>query len=195
MRRTAGRHPPPGTHRTRIVFTARFDCSPGSALYIRATVTLRGAGKARRWRSAIALVAALGLFAAVTTGWASRTSSLAGTGLPQPAALSQVALHVGADAAHVHIGDQSRPTSHVGQGFGQGFSVGSSPTHQKPTKNAWMTRDRPPTWTRLSAQSVRSPLPASFAASGLQPGAAQAVAQKAGSGGQDILTELCVARR
>src|ERR1700741_185567 len=155
MRRAAGRHPPPGTHRTRIVFTARFDCSPGSALYIRATVTLRGAGKARRWRSAIAVVVALGLFAAVTTGWAARASSLAGAGPPPPAGLSQVAQHAG---------EHARPIGHVAQGF----SSGSPHRHQKPTKNAWMTRDRPPTWNRLSAQSVSSPLPASFAASGVR---------------------------
>jgi len=43
-----------------------------------------------------------------------------------------------------------------------------TPTHQKPTKHAWMTRDRPPTWTPLSSQSVWSPLPDSFVALAFQ---------------------------
>jgi hypothetical protein len=154
-------------------------------------VTFRGAGKARRWRSAIAVVAALGILAAVTTGWASRASSVAGTALTQPAALSQVALHVGANPDHVHIGAQSRPISHVAHGF----SSGSPQKHQKPTKNAWMTRDRPPTWNRLSAQSVRSPLPASFATSGFQPGGARSGAPAAARADPDVLTQLCVSRR
>jgi hypothetical protein len=155
-------------------------------LYIRATVTVRGGGSSRRWQSAIAIVAALSLFAVIITGWASRGSPVAGVAVPQPAALSQ-GTHTGVNVGHVQLGDRSHSTSYLGHGV--------SPTHQKPTKHAWMTRDRPPTWTRLSPQSVRSPLPASFATSGLQPSGGKAVAAAAGPADQDILAQLCVARR
>ena len=151
-------------------------------MYVRAIVTFRGAGKARRWRSAIAVVVALGLFAAVTMGWAARASSLAGTASPQPAGLSQVA---------PHAGEHTRPMGHVAQGF----SSGSPHRHQKPTTNAWMTPDRPPTWNRLSAQSVSSPLPASFAASGFRPGLARSDAPAAVHADRDVLTQLCISRR
>ena len=49
-------------------------------------MTVGGIGKTRRWQVAIALVAALSLFTAVTTGWALRGSTLAQTAGPLPAA-------------------------------------------------------------------------------------------------------------
>jgi hypothetical protein len=58
-----------------------------------------------------------------------------------------------------------------------------------------MTRDRPPTWTRLTAQSLKTPLPASFVASVLAPGGARPRAPAAIRADRDILTQLCVARR
>ena len=168
-----------------------FDGWQSLVLYSRAIVNVWGASTTRRWQSAMAIVAGLSLFAAVTTGWAARGSLLAGAALPQSAALSQETLHVGVNAGHVRVDHQSQLISHVAYGF----SSGSSQTPQKPTKNAWMTRDRPPTWARLSPQSLRSPLPASFAALGFQPGRAQSRAPAAVCADQDILTELCVARR
>jgi hypothetical protein len=138
----------------------------------------------------IAIFAALSMFAAVTTGWASRGSAVAAAAVPQPPALSQ-ATHAGVNAGHVQLADRPHPTSYLVHG--------SSPTHQKPTKNAWMTRDRPPSWNRLSSQSAWSPLPASFAARGLasgpDPGGAQFGASPAARAGRDILTQLCIARR
>jgi hypothetical protein len=130
------------------------------------------------------------MFAAVTTGWASRDSAIAAAAVPQPPALSQTT-HAGVNAGHVQLGDQPHPTSYLVHG--------SSPTHQKPTKNAWMTRDRPPSWNRLSSQSAWSPLPASFAARGLasgpDSGGAQFGAPPTALAGRDILTQLCIARR
>jgi len=160
------------------------------ALYSRATVAFRGAGTTRRWQLAIAIFAALSVFAAVTTGWASRGSAVAAAAVPQPPALSQ-ATHVGVNAGHVQFADRPHPMSYFVRGF--------SPTHQKPAKNAWMTRDRPPSWNRLSSQSVWSPLPASFAArglaSGFDPGGAQFGAPPTALAGRNILTQHCVARR
>jgi hypothetical protein len=158
-------------------------------LYRRATVKFRAAGKTRRWQLAIAIVTALSLFTAVTTGWAARGSMHAQVAAPLPAALSQ-GTHVGVNVGHAQLSDRSQPTSFLAHG--------SSPMHEKPNKTAWMTRDRPPTWTRLSPQSVWSPLPASFApcelALGFQPGA-DSGAPAAALADQDILGQLCVARR
>ncbi|MEY8017180.1 hypothetical protein [Mycobacterium servetii] len=62
--------------------------------------------------------------------------------------------------------------------------------HQK--KNAWMTRDRPPTGSRVAAQAVRSPSPA--VAPHCRPGDIDARAPAVTPTARDILTELCVAR-
>lgn len=174
------------THRTPIVFTARFNCLPNVLLYRWDTVTLWSAGKTRRWQSAIAIVAALSLLTAVTTGWASRGTMLAQVASPLPAALSH-ANHADVNTGHVQPGDRTQPASYLAHG--------SSPTHQKQTKNAWMTRDRPPTWTRVSPHSTWSLLPASFAVSEFQPPGAPCGAPVTDFAGQDILTQLCVARR
>jgi hypothetical protein len=173
------------THRTPIVFTARFNCLPNVLLYRWDTVTLWGAGKTRRWLLAIATVAALSLFTAVTTGWASRGTMLAQGAASLPA-LSH-GTHVGVNVGQAQLGDRSQPTSYLAHG--------SSPTHQKQTKNAWMTRDRPPTWTRISPHSTWSALPASCAVSEFQPAGAPSGAPVTDFAGQDILTQLCVARR
>ena len=159
-------------------------------MYSRATVTFRGAGKTRRWRSAIAIVAALSLFGAVTTGWAARGSVFATAALPQPAALSHGTPTAGVDFGYLQPDDHSQPTSL----FARSATSGNS-THQKPTKNTWMTRDRPSTWTPLWPQTVRSRLTASFAMSGCPPGTARVVAPPSAPADRDILTQLCVARR
>jgi hypothetical protein len=182
-------HLPHRTHRTLIVFTAAFSCCSRVVLYSRATVAFWGAGTTRRWQMAVAIFAALSLFTAVTAGWAGRGSVVAATAAPRPAASSQ-ANHAGANAGHVQLGDRPHATSYL--------VYGSSPTHQKPAKNAWMTRDRPPSWNRLSSHSVWSPLPASFTPRGLAPGfgpgGAHFGAPPAALADRDILTQLCVAR-
>jgi hypothetical protein len=105
---------------------------------------------------------------------------------PLPAALSH-GTHVGVNVGHAQLGDRFPPTSYLAHG--------ASPTHQKQTKNAWMTRDRPPTWTRMSPHSIWSPLPASFAASEFQPAGTHSGAPVTHLADHDILTRLCVARR
>ncbi len=87
----------------------------------------------RRWRLAIAMVAALSLFTAVITGWASREVP------PDP-------VHAAATATAAH----SQPEAQ-----------GSSPMHALPTKHAWMARERPQMWTPLSPPSDWSAWPAS----------------------------------
>ncbi len=134
-------------------------------------MTSGGIAKTPRWQLAIAVVAALSLFTAVTTGWALRGSTLAQIAGPLPAAWQ--ATHA---AAH-----------------------SSSPTHQMPTKHAWMARERPQSWNRLSQASDWSALPASFDPCGpavaAPPGGIHSRAPAATPSGRDISTNLCIDRR
>jgi hypothetical protein len=134
-------------------------------------VGVGGVGRNRRWRSAIAIVAALSLFGALTTGWAARGSILVTAALTHPVAVSHSAGSL----------DQA-----------VGHAQPDAPT-QKSIKHAWMTHDRPPTWSPLSPESVRLSLPASFTDSGIR--AAQSVAARAAPADRDTLTRLCIARR
>ena len=140
-------------------------------------MTYRSAGQTRRWRFAIALVAALCVFTAVVTGWAARGSTVAGVALPPLATVSH--------AAPV-AGERAAPAS-------DSFHSGSS-VDQKFAKNAWMTRERPPTWPRLAPEAVWSALPASLATSGVPPGDAHLGTPVPAPVGRDLLTHLCVAR-
>jgi hypothetical protein len=148
------------------------------------TVDARGAVNPRRWRSAIAIVAALSLFAAALGCW-SLQSRLAAAAMLRPPASSQGTPGVGMDIGQVHFGHSSSPTS------------------RKPFKSAGMKRDRPPTWARLTPQSVwaASPVlwslrPTILAALGFQPGDAHFGASVAAAlCVRDILTQLCVDRR
>ncbi|ORA84150.1 hypothetical protein BST29_06505 [Mycobacterium malmoense] len=155
---------------------------------------LRGAGRSRRWRAAIAIAAASSLFIALIAGSPLRPKYSAAT-LPEPVAWSHRATDATTDAiAHagqVQLHANSTCTSHGARGS----SWGSAPTNKKPFKSMWMTHDRPPTWTRISPQSLGSPLPISFTTSEFHPGGPQAVAPPAAPVDQDILTQLCVARR
>jgi hypothetical protein len=64
----------------------------------------------------------------------------------------------------------------------------------KPFRRAWMTKERPLTWNRLSAQSVLTPTPLSFTPIACAPdGARRAPATVASD--RDTLTDICVARR
>lgn len=132
-------------------------------------MTVEGVRNARRWQLAIAIVAALGVFCAVTAGWASRgTANLS----PQPAA--------GVNVARAQAHNATPAAS------------GSSPTHHKTTKTAWMTRDRPPTWARSAPQSIGSPLP--FVPAVFRLPRAPSAAPGALEPDRDLFTRLCVAR-
>jgi hypothetical protein len=132
----------------------------------------------RRWRSAIAIVAALGAFVALVAGSALRPQSAAAA-LPEPAAWSAGIPVAGAHAAQGQLR----------------ISGPAAPTGKKPFHTTWMTKDRPPTPSRLAPRSVGSPLPVSFTALGFQPRGARPRAPAAVRGTPDILTLFCVARR
>jgi hypothetical protein len=132
----------------------------------------------RRWRSAIAVVAALGAFVALVAGSALRPQ-FAAAALPEPAAWSAGIPVAGAHASH----GEPRASGH------------SAPTDKKPFHTTWMTKDRTPTPSRLPPPSAGSPLPVSFTALGFQPRGAQPRAPTAAEADRDILTRLCIARR
>ncbi len=132
----------------------------------------------RRWPSAIAIVAALGVFIALVAGSALRPQYVAAS-LPEPAAWSSgiPVIDAHADQGELRI---SRP---------------AAPTDKKPFHTTWMTKDRPPAPGRLSPPSVGSPPPVSFTALGFQPHGARPRAPAAVEADPDILTRFCVARR
>ncbi|WP_077081791.1 hypothetical protein [Mycobacterium numidiamassiliense] len=132
----------------------------------------RGADRIRRWQSAIAIAAALGLFTAVVVGWASRETAVAGVALPAP-------------RSH-HASEQADVASQ--------HLHSDSPLDHQSTKTAWLTRERPPTWPRLSPVSVWSPLPGSLATSGVPPDIARSTAPAAMRANRDTLTQFCIAR-
>lgn len=74
-------------------------------------------------------------------------------------------------------------------------SAPANKTNKKPFRSAWMTKERPLTWNRLSTQSVLTPAPASFTPIGFAPGGTQSRAPAAIAPVKDILAETCVARR
>ena len=158
-------------------------------------MNLRSASKSRRRPLAIAVVAALSMFVAVTTGWALRSAhGIAAP--PEPAAWSHATPNVGLHVDRVQFAVGSQPTS---DGILRS-SQGSSHTNHKPTKNAWMTHDRPQTWARVAPQLAWSPWPVTLSA--WEAAWAPTLGSQSGSGapaaaiaGRDILTQLCVARR
>lgn len=132
-------------------------------------------------------MAALSVLAAVTTGWAARGTAVSTAIVPQPASLSHETLSHethGGGGVHLHRDERTRSV------VAHGLSSDRTPSHQK--KNAWMTRDRPPTGTRIAAQAVRTPLP--VVVPQCRPGEIDARAPAGAPDDRDILTELCVAR-
>jgi hypothetical protein len=139
-------------------------------------VNFLGAGKTRRWQSAIAIFAGLSLFAAVFGCWALQ-GGLAAATQPQPPVSSQGFLDVGIDVGQTH-------SDH-----------GSSPTNEKkPFKSPGIKRDRPPTRVRLARQLVWSPWPVALTTLGFQSDDAGSAVPAAAFANRDVLTQLCVAR-
>jgi hypothetical protein len=162
-------------------------------LYIRAIVSILGAGSTQRWQLATAIVASLSVFVALIAGSALRPK-FAAAALPEPAAWSQgtlgVGAHAGSDVGQVHLHAGSQMASH----FCHASLSGSVPANKKPFRSMWMTRGRPSTWARLSPNSDWSLLPASFATVEFAAAGGHFGAPVAAPGDHDILTQFCVAR-
>jgi hypothetical protein len=155
-------------------------------LYSRATVNDRGASHTRRWPAAIAVIAALSLFASLIAGSSLRSQFSAAT-LPEPAAWSQATPNPG----HSQSDSDSPATIHLQHVS----SSDSTPVNKKPFHSMWMTHDRPNVWTRLPSHSPLSLLPVSFASTGFQSGDVHSREPATECGDQDILALLCIARR
>ncbi|MEE2851646.1 MAG: hypothetical protein VX424_03205 [Actinomycetota bacterium] len=152
-------------------------------------MAFRGVGETRRWQRVIAVAAALGVFIALATGSALRQSAAAAAP-PEPTAWSASTVDAHAGPMPGRLAALSRPASTV--------SLPSAPankTNKKPLGRAWMTKERPLTWNRLSAQSLLTPVPLSFTPIVFAPGGARSRAPAAIAFDRDILTEVCVARR
>ncbi|MGN6337553.1 hypothetical protein [Mycobacterium sp.] len=149
----------------------------------------RGAGDTRRWQQAIAVAAALGVFIALVTGSGLRPDR-ATVAPPEPAVSS--AATVGAQAALTpgRPADLRQSAPAVSRP-----SAPANKTNTKPLRSAWMTKERPPTWNRMSAQSVLTPALVSLCPIGFAPAGAQSRAPAAIASDRDILTQICVARR
>jgi hypothetical protein len=151
-------------------------------------VDLRRAGRTRRWRLTIVIVAALSLFVALVAG-SSLRPNFAAAELPEPAAWTG-AKHVASHPSQLQLHTAAHSISQLKAGA----LPSSMPVKQKPFRGTWMTHDRPTSVIRCAPPSVRLALSASFAASGLQPGSADWAASAASSVDRDTLADLCVIR-
>jgi hypothetical protein len=156
-------------------------------------VNHQGAGETRRWQSAIAVVAALSVFVALVAGSALR-QKFAAAALPEPAAWSQTTPDAGAHADLMALHGRSSVIGQPAVAGPRAFAPANK-TNTKPFHSTWMTKERPVTWNRLSAQSVLFAVPPSLHPLGFAPAGAQSRAPTAVRGDRDILTQLCVARR
>ncbi|HEX5257132.1 MAG TPA: hypothetical protein VFW69_25275 [Mycobacterium sp.] len=129
------------------------------------------------------------MFIALVTGSALRPS-FAAAAPPEPAARSAATVDAHAGPMPGRPSALSQPALTVSQP-----SAPANKTNKMPFRRAWMTKERPLTWNRLSAQSVLTPAPLSFTPIGFAPGGPQTRAPAAIASDRDILTEICVARR
>ncbi|SOX53108.1 hypothetical protein MAAFP003_1778, partial [Mycobacterium ahvazicum] len=149
-------------------------------------VNVRCASHTRRRQAAIAVIAALSLFASLIAGSALRSQFSAAT-LPEPAAWS----HSTPNSGH----PQSDSAFFAAIHLQQASSWDASPVNKKPFHSMWMTHDRPDVWTRISAHSLLSVLPVSFPGTGFRIGGVSAGTPAPECDKQEILALLCVARR
>lgn len=149
----------------------------------------RGGGETRRWQLATAIVAALGVFVALIAGSSLRPQFAAAT-LPEPAAWSGAAPAAGAQVLP-QAGDAavSRPALAAAQS-----SAPANNTNKKPFHSMWMTKERPQSWNRSSAQSALSPTPTTFSPVWAAPDDAQSRSPATIPADRDTLTRLCIAR-
>lgn len=129
------------------------------------------------------------MFVALVAGSSLRTQ-FAASALPEPAAWSGATPSVGAHVLpQVRYSTVSRPGLTATQS-----SAPANKTNKKPFHSMWMTKERPPTWNRLSPQSALSPMPMTFSPVRVAPYDAQSRAPATIPADRDTLTRLCIAR-
>lgn len=140
----------------------------------------------RRWRWAIAIVAALSAFVALVAG-SSLRPQFSAADLPEPPGWSHVTHHVRA-----HLGENQNAV--VGQSNGDlehGLATGAVPANSKTFLSMWMPRAVPTKWSVVSPHWDWFALPTSFVA----PAAGGAGADfPAGPVNRDTSALLCIIR-
>jgi hypothetical protein len=129
------------------------------------------------------------VFIALVTGSALRPT-FAAAAPPEPAAWS-----AGTVGPHPGLTQDRPATLSQAAVAAARSSAPAYKTNTKPFRSAWMTKERPLMWNRLSPQSVLTPAPLSFTPIGFAPGGTQPRAPAAIPSERDILTRICVARR
>ncbi|BBZ14489.1 hypothetical protein [Mycobacterium branderi] len=147
-------------------------------------MTTSNAYALRRPRPVVALVAALGLLAAVLGCWLLRFDRAA-SDTPSPAPTSVAAAH------HTSIDRGSSPTYH-GAVMDDDHPIAPSQTS---VKSAGLHRDRPPTSLRVVPSLQESPSAVPVASPGRGFSVGYIRAPGAVLAGQERLTQFCIARR
>lgn len=149
----------------------------------------RGGGETRRWQLATAIVAALGVFVALIAGSSLRPQFAAAT-LPEPAAWSGATPGAGAHALpRGRAAAVARPALASAQS-----PAPANNTTKKPFHSMWMTKERPQSWNRSSAQSALSPTPTMFGPARVPPDDTQSRSPATIPADRDTLNRLCIAR-
>lgn len=150
---------------------------------------LGSAAITRRWRLAIAVVAALSVFVALVTG-SSLRPQFAAAALPEPAAWTHVI-----DAGPVHAG-QHRPGVAAQSHSKPEHDVltGAWPMNNKMFLSMWMPRAMPTNWPAVSPHSDWAVVPASLAPSASAPVRPDRAAYAAAPRTRDHSTLLCIVR-
>jgi hypothetical protein len=184
--------PPFGQMHTRLSWYSQLAEADGQAwcCTFGPIVDACGACSNRRWQRAIAITV-LSLLVALVAGTALPPQFVA-VALTSPAPLSHGTqaggAHAGFDVDRVRLPAGPR----IASDFVRASSSDSAPRNKNPFHGMWMTRDRPPIWSRLSPNALWPSVPSSLAAVGFSPTGAHSVAPAAAD--QNIWTKLCVAR-
>ncbi|CAM4070509.1 hypothetical protein MYSE111917_08970 [Mycobacterium senriense] len=129
------------------------------------------------------------MFIALVTGsWV--RPNFAAAAPPEPAAWSAATVTPHPGPMHQHPVALSRVALTA-----ERSSAPANKTNHKPFRSAWMTKERPLTWNRLSPQSVLMPAPLSLTPTGFTCAGTQPRAPAATAPDRDILTRICIARR
>lgn len=150
-------------------------------------MNVRGADKASRWLSLIAIVAAVCLVSALVGSWAVRSAATTSNSPPTVAASDDGAASGVVDLSQLHPADTVPAAGHLDH-------KGPLSSGDKSYKTAGIKRDRPPNWSRSAPPEWWLPTPASLTAPGRQAAVSPARAPARSLSAQELLHQICVAR-
>lgn len=150
----------------------------------------RPRGKPPRWRLVVAILAGLCLLTALVGGWTLRTHLAVSASQQTVVELAGGAdgdADAGVDTTRGRFENTIQPTAHL--------VFGTQSGDRKPFKSAGLKRDRPPSWSRSAPTQWSLVTPASMTTPRRPAVLPQCPAPATSEGGQDLLNQLCVARR